>query len=323
MRYCVFGLGAVGGYIGGRLAAAGLDVCAVARGDTFASVRRHGLRLEGSSADTVVRIPVVDSVSEVGPVDCVLLAVKATVLPAAAPLVASLLGPDTVIVPMMNGVPWWFTHHLPSPLTGLHLPEVDPGGTISASLPPSRVIPAVVHFNATVPRPGTVRLGAGNRIIVGDPSGTHADALAAVARDLAVTGLDVDTSDVIHRAVWFKLWGNMTFNPISAITGATADLIVADPLAVEFIESCMHEANDVGTALGLPVAQSPTERIDLTRQMGPIKSSMLQDAEASRPLELDAILGSVVALGSALGIATPNLRGLLGLARVFATAHGL
>ncbi|TYB42530.1 2-dehydropantoate 2-reductase [Actinomadura chibensis] len=323
MTICVFGLGAVGGLIAARLARSGAPVAGVARGATLAAVRERGglVLAEGPDGEPSAPVPltVTDDPAALGPQDVVIIAVKATALPAAAPAIARLIGPETAIVPAMNGLPWWFFHGLGR---DIRLESTDPGGTLSRRLPADQVVGAVLHLAASCPEPGVVRRPAGERIILGDPAGGSARA-EPVAAALRRAGFEVETADRIQRAVWYKLWGNMTLNPLSLITGATMDRILDDPLARGFASACMREAAEVGARIGLPIGTDPEERHAVSRGLGAVRTSMLQDAEAGRPVELDALVGGVAELGRTVGVATPSVDALLGLARLNARVRGL
>lgn len=328
MKVCILGLGAVGGLLAARIAGRGEQpVSAVARGATLEAVRRHGLRLIERDGDrersTTVALRVSDRPADLGVQDLVVLTVKTTALRAVAREIAPLLGPETVVLSAMNGVPWWFFHGLEGPLARLHLDSVDPGGAIGAAIAPARVLGAVTHLSASVVEPGVVRHGFGERLIVGEPEGPRSARSDAVAALFARAGFEVEVSERIQREVWLKLWGNMTVNPISAITGATADRILDDPLVRAFMSSAMLEAARIGEAIGLPVDMTPEARHAVTRKLGAFRTSMLQDVEAHRPIELDALVGAVSEMGRLTGVPTPNVDALLGLTRQFARVHGL
>ncbi|TYK44624.1 2-dehydropantoate 2-reductase [Actinomadura decatromicini] len=323
MRICVFGLGAVGGLIAARLARSGVPVAGVARGATLGAIRERGglVLAEGPDGEPSAPIPltVTGDPAELGPQDVVIVAVKATALPSAAPAIARVVGPDTAIVPAMNGLPWWFFHGLGH---DIRLESTDPDGTLSRLLPAGQVVGAVLHLAASCPEPGVVRRPAGERIILGDPAGGSARA-EPVAAALRGAGFEVETADRIQRAVWYKLWGNMTMNPLSVITGATMDRILDDPLARGFATACMREAAEVGARIGLPIDTDPEERHTVSRGLGAVRTSMLQDAEAGRPVELDALVAAVTELGRAVGVPTPSVDALFGLARLNARVRGL
>ncbi len=323
LRVCIVGAGAVGGMIGARLAAAGTPTSAVARGDTLEALQRNGWRLIEHDGEIAGPVAASDDPADLGQQDVVVIAVKAHSLPELAPRLAPLLGPQTVVVPAMNGVPWWFCDGLGGPVDGMRLQSVDPDGAIAAALPPSRVVGCVVHLSASTSSPGVVLHGTKHSLILGEPHGGDTERLRTVAALLEHAGFDITPSRRIQDDVWFKLWGNLTMNPISVLTGTTMDRIVSDPLVEQFITAIMLEAREVGERIGTPVQQDVAERLEITRSMGPMRTSMLQDAEAGRPIELDALVGAVRELGQAVGVPTPNTDALLGLTRVAARARGL
>lgn len=331
MKICIVGLGAIGGLLAGWLgtrlpgeAAATLQLSALARGATLAAVQRHGLRLDTADGTRVVPLRASEDAAALGVQDLVILAVKAPALVGVAPSVAALCGPHTRVLAAMNGVPWWFFDGLPGPCRGLVLDTVDPGGAVRGRLPAARVIGCVVHLSSTVVEPGRVRHGNGRGLILGAACGGAPDAgLQAVAALLTQAGFEVTLSERIQREVWYKLWGNMTMNPVSALTGATGDRILDDELVRGFCSAVMREAQAVGAAFGIPIEQPPDERHAVTRKLGAFKTSMLQDAEAGRPLEIDALLGAVREIGARLGLATPNVDALYGLVRLMAATRGL
>jgi 2-dehydropantoate 2-reductase len=344
LKVCVFGVGAIGGYIGYRLAAAGCELSGVARGATLVALRKRGLRLiEGDSAGAarVESLPIKASSepAELGKQDLVVLAVKAPALAVAAAGIAPLLGPETVVLPAMNGVPWWFFHGLDRGLDkgpgrssasgasgrfeGRTLASVDPSGSIAAAIPPSRVLGCVVHVGASCPEPGLVKVLPLRRLIVGEPTGASTKRLDAVAGALGEAGFEVEVTDFIQREIWYKLWGNMTMNPVSALTGATMDRIIDDPLVYRFCCDVMAEAKRVGAKIGCRIDQTEEDRMTISRSLGAFKTSMLQDVEARRPVELDAIVSSVREIGTLVGEPTPNIDALLGLARLHARTLGL
>jgi 2-dehydropantoate 2-reductase len=315
LTIAIVGAGAVGGYIGARLAQAGFDVTAVARGATAAALRAHGWRMDSAGARVNARAKVAADGATPGVQDVVIVAVKGPAMAAVAPLVASMLGPDTAIVSAMNGIGWWFGDGLPA-LSGAPLASVDPEGRILALLPATHVVGCVVHLAASMPEPGVVRHALGNRLIIGEASHVATARLERIARALRDAGIDVDVSDAIHRDVWYKLWGNMTMNPVSALTGATMDRILDDPLVNRFCLTAMAEAAAISRAIGCPITQSGEDRQKITRQLGAVRTSMLQDVDAGRALEIDALVGAVHEIGVRVGVATPAVDALLGLVRL-------
>jgi 2-dehydropantoate 2-reductase len=324
MKLCIVGLGAVGGVIAGRLArlpAGRVQLSALARGATLAAVQAQGLVLEDDAGRKTLPLRVSDSVAALaalGAQDLVVLAVKGPALAAVAPAVQALCGAHTAVLQAMNGVPWWFFDHLPGAAQGLQLHSVDADGQVRAHIDTPRVIGAVVHFSSSTPAPGQVRHAGGNGLILGAATagGSGSATEGAAAELLTEAGFDVTRSPLIQRDIWFKLWGNMTMNPVSALTGATCDRILDDELVRGFVSAVMLEAQAIGAAVGLPIEQTPEQRHAITRKLGAFKTSMLQDLQAGRPLEVDALVGAVHEVGRHLGLATPNIDALLGLIRL-------
>lgn len=323
MKITVYGVGAVGGLIAGRLAQAGHQVSAVARGATLEAIREHGLRI--SSAGNSSRIPIAasDDPRTLGVQDLVVLAVKAPALASVARRIGPLLGQDTVVMPAMNGVPWWFFEGFGGPHAGTRLTSIDPDGAITAGIPSRHVVGSVVHLACTAAEPGMVRHSAGNRLIVGEPSGEDSPRLQQLAETLRTAAFEVQVSRRIQADVWYKLWGNMTMNPVSAITGATCDRILDDPLVNRFCLDVMAEAALIGAAVGCPISESGHDRMAITRKLGAFKTSMLQDVEAGKPVELDALVSAVREIGRLTNVPTPTIDALLGLARLHARVRGL
>lgn len=322
-KVCIVGAGAIGGFIGTRLAAAGrAQVSALARGATLDALRQHGWRLNG--ADGLVQAPAVASAStgELGVQDLVVIAVKGPALTHVVDGVAPLLGPHTVVLPAMNGVPWWFCQGVPG-FAGQALQSVDPGGRIAASIPFDQVLGCVVHASASTAEPGLVQHQVGHGLIVGEPRGGRSDRAQAVVDLLSHAGFDATHADNVRYDIWYKLWGNMTMNPVSAITGASIDRVLADPLVRALCSAAMQEAAAIGERIGCGIDQDPEDRHAVTARLGAFKTSMLQDVEAGRPLELDAIVGAVHEIGSRLGLPMPHIGSLLGLTRLFGRVHGL
>jgi 2-dehydropantoate 2-reductase len=323
MKVCIVGAGAIGGFIGTRLAAAGrAEVSAIARGATLAALREHGWRL--NTAEGLVQAPAraVAQAAELGVQDVVVIAVKGPALAEVANDIQPLLGPGTVVLPAMNGVPWWFCLGLPD-FPGGPLASVDPGGRIAAAIPFESVLGCVVHASTSTPEPGLVQHRIGRGLIVGEPRGGQSERAQRVVDLLAHAGFEATHASDVRYEVWYKLWGNLTTNPITAITGATADLVLADPLVRRFGCDAMLEAGAVGARIGCPITQTPEERHQITSKLGAFKTSMLQDVEAGRPIELDAIVTAVHEIGLRVGVPTPNIDALLGLTRLFARVHGL
>jgi 2-dehydropantoate 2-reductase len=315
MKVCIVGAGAVGGLIGTRLAVSGVEVSALARGETLAALRTHGWRLrQGDESLSAPASALSSDARELGPQDLVVIAVKAPVTAALADSLVPLLGPSTIVLPAMNGVPWWFMPDLDS---------VDPGGAVATAIPHEHVIGCVVHLSAATEAPGVAVHKNGMGLIVGEPDGSSSGRLKTVHELLAAAGFKVTSSPAIRREAWYKLWGNLTMNPVSALTGATGDRMLDDPLVRNFCSAAMLEAQAIGARIGCAIDQTPEERHAVTRELGAFKTSMLLDAERGRPIELDAIVTVVHELGKRTGVATPNIDALLGLTRLFARSRGL
>lgn len=327
-KACIYGAGAIGGWLGVALAKAGCELAAVARGETLAALRSQGLTLMHGDMRETVALRAEEDPAALGVQDVVVIAVKAPAMPEVARRIAPLIGPQTLVLTAMNGVPWWFlAGGVDASLRGLQLKTVDPQGEIAQAIPTTQVIGSVVHASCSLDAPGVVRRHFGNSIIVGEPTALPGDAsterLLALAELLRAGGLEVKVSDNIQRDAWYKLWGNMTMNPVSAITGATTDKILGDELVRGFITSVMLEAKEIGARIGLPIADTPQDRHQVTLKLGSFKTSMLQDVEAGKPVELDALVGAVREMGVLCGVATPSTDALLGLARLRARQLGL
>jgi len=281
------------------------------------------LRSAGGT-QTSQRVAASDSAAALGPQDLVVIALKGPALIGVAPTLAPLLGPATLVLPAMNGVPWWFlaADARASAAAGAEpLASVDPGGRVAAALPLERVLGCVVHLTCSSPAPGVVQHGFGERLIVGEPSGDPGAAsprTRAVCEALTGAGFQAEASADIRREVWYKLWGNMTMNPISAMVRATSDTILDDELVRAFMARVMEEAREIGRHIGCDIDESVEARMDVARNLGAFKTSMLQDAEAGRPLEIDLIVAAPQEIARLLGLETPNLDTLLGLSRLCA-----
>ena len=327
-RVCIYGAGAIGGWLGVALARAGCELSAVARGQTLAALQHNGLTLVHGQERETVAVNAQQDPAALGMQDVVVIAVKAPSMPDVARAVAPLLGPQTLVLTAMNGVPWWFlAGGVDAGLRGLQLRAVDPQGEIARAIPTGQVLGSVVHASCSLDAPGVVRRHFGNSLIVGEPMALPGDAptprLLALAELLRAGGIEVRLSDNIQRDAWYKLWGNMTMNPVSAITGATTDRILGDELVRNFITAVMLEAREIGARIGLPIADSPQDRHQVTLKLGGFKTSMLQDVEAGKPVELDALVGAVREMGAMCGMTTPFTDALLGLTRLRAQQLGL
>jgi 2-dehydropantoate 2-reductase len=319
MRFAILGAGAIGGLLGARLAAAGHDVALVARGPHLDALRTRGLTLAAGEGHRTFRLPATDEPAAVGPRDCVVLAVKAPAVPAAVAAMAPLLGPATTVVPVLNGIPWWYGHGMPGDPGPLD--SVDPGGLAWQALDRGRILGCVTHAAASVPEPGVVRHAAGERFVLGEPDGSRSARLAGIAAAFRSAGLDAPETVEIRREIWLKAWGNAAFNPVSALTGATMAEMCEDEGTAGVLRAVMAEVEAVAAAQGIRMPVPLEERFGMARGLGRFRTSMLQDLEAGRPLELDAILGVVVELGRRAGVGTPLASAILALVRLRALAR--
>jgi 2-dehydropantoate 2-reductase len=318
MKVLIAGAGAIGAYLGARMAHAGQDVTLFARGPHLRAMQEHGVRVEASEESFVAHPRIVGDLAEAGPADVVFLGVKAQGLPALAPQLAPVLGPETAVVSTQNGVPWWFFHGSGGPLEGTRLERVDPGGVITAAIEPRRVIGSIVYFATEIVRPGVVRHTEGDRISLGEPDGTRSERVRQIAKALVAAGLRAPVSARIRNEIWVKLLGNTAFNPISVLTRATLAQMTRDPGVSALARAIMEEAEAVARALGLELPISIDQRMAGAASVGEHKSSMLQDLEAGRPMELEAVVGAVVELGERLNIAMPHTRTVYACAKLLA-----
>ena len=290
---------------------------------TLQALRDHGWRLR--QGDKLLRAPLAAAAEdprELGAMDLVVVAVKGPALADVAQRIGPLLGAQTLVLPAMNGVPWWFAQSTPA-LAGEPLRSVDPEGRIGAMIPLAQVVGCVVHASTFTPEPGLVEQRMGQGLIIGEPAGGESPRVQRLAELLRAAGFDTTLSPNVRQDIWYKLWGNMTMNPVSAITGASVDRIMADPLVLAFCTAAMQEAAEIGARIGCAVAQTPEERHAVTRKLGAFRTSMQNDVDAGRAIELDALVTVVREIAQRLQIATPNIDALLGLTRLFARVHGL
>ncbi|MGH6875989.1 MAG: 2-dehydropantoate 2-reductase [Rhizomicrobium sp.] len=323
MRIGIVGAGAVGGLLGVSVARQGHALSVLARGATLAALRNAGWRIDRGGARLDARVIASDSAGELGPQDILIFAVKGPALAAAAQAAQPMTGPQTVVVPAMNGVPWWFLLPGGGVLPPTALKSIDPDGAIARAIPFESVIGCVVHASAFTSAPGSVVHQSGNKLIFGEPSGGNSDRLASLVRLFHEAGFETVHSRRIQRDIWYKLWGNMTMNPISAIAGATCDRIINDELVLAFVLRVMAEAAEIGKEIGCEIHESGKDRIAVARQLGVFKTSMLQDAEAGRPIEIDQLLTAPQEIAQLVAVPTPNLDALLGLTRLYARGRGL
>jgi 2-dehydropantoate 2-reductase len=324
MKICVYGAGAVGGLMAAWLARSGQDVSIVARGASLEAIGRHGLRIRSGTGGEVqlARVRAAADPAELGLQDCVIVAVKAHSLPQVAAGIAPLLGPRTSIITAMNGVPWWFFDRLPFGEGELHLESLDPGGALSRAMPTDRIVGCVIHLAASTPEPGLINHNMGDKLILGEPGGKNGERSRAICEALRGAGFATIESDFIEKEFWVKLLGNVSFNPVSALTLASCDRLIADPLVKAYMVAVMREGLEIGRAVGVDADIDPEARIDMARALGAFKTSMLQDMEAGRPLEIDGLLSGTLEIAREAGVAAPFTESLLGLIRLRAGSSG-
>jgi 2-dehydropantoate 2-reductase len=312
---CVFGAGAIGGLLAARLEQAGTPVSIVARGPHRAAVEAHGLRLRVGDALTVTRPRVVSDPHALGPQDYLVITLKAHSLAPALPQLRPLIGPRTVIVAGVNGIPWWYTYGLPAPFGGRRLHSIDPDGALWEGLPPAQTLGCIIYPAADVTEPGHVVHSYGDRFSLGEPDGSRSERAARLSELLIAAGLKAPVRPRIRDEIWVKLWGNLAFNPLSALTTATLDVLIGDADTRAVIRSMMLEGQAVAERLGVRFAIGVDKRIEGGAEVGHHKTSMLQDLERGRPLEIDALLGAVVELAEWVEVETPICRAVLALVR--------
>src|ERR1700719_1774074 len=302
MKFLVAGAGAIGAYIGARMAKAGLDVTLFARGPHLRAMQERGVQVKSSEGDFVARPTIASSLEEVGPVDVVFLGVKAHGLPQLAPHLGPVLGPDTTVVSTQNGIPWWYFQGFGGEWEGLRLERVDPGGVISSALEARRVVGSIVYFSTEITSPGVVQHIEGNRITLGEPDGSRSDRVRQIAEALIASGFRCPIRARLRHEIWVKVLGNASLNPVSALTRATIIQMLHDPGVRSVIRNIMQEVEAVSHKLGMELPVSIDQRIAGAEKVGEHKTSMLQDLEAGRPMELEALVGAVVELGERVGL---------------------
>lgn len=323
-RVLIFGAGAIGGYMGVKLAQAGARVTFFARGAHLEAMKRDGIKLISEGAETVIKdANFAGDPREAGEQDFVIVSLKAHGLVAAVDQVASLLGPKTALVTAMNGVPYWYFHKHGGPYDGKRLESVDPGGALWSKLSPERAIGCVVYPAANILAPGVIEHTYSNRFTLGEPDGSKSERIAALSELMIKGGLKAPVRPRIRDDMWVKLWGNLCFNPLSALTGATLDVITGDPGTRGVARAMMLEAQAVGEALGVKFGIDVEKRIDGAAEVGAHKTSMLQDLEAKKPMEIDALLGAVVEMGALTGHDMPACKMVLALVRQRARVAGV
>ena len=324
MKICIFGAGAIGGYMGVKLAQAGADVSLVARGPHLAAMRNKGLTLIEDRSDPVtVPVTASDDPADLGPQDYVIVTLKAHSVPPVVSGMQPLIGDQTTVVSGVNGVPWWYFHKIGGALEGTRLASVDPGNAQWNGFGPDRVLGCVVYPAAEVSEPGTIRHIEGNRFSLGEPDGSKSDRAIALSRALVAAGLKAPVRPKLRDEIWVKLWGNLSFNPISALTHATLDVLCSDPGTRKVARNMMIEAQQIAEKLGVKFPIDVERRIDGGAAVGAHRTSMLQDLDAARPMEIDALIGSVQELGRVTDTPTPTIDTVLALIQLRGRTAGL
>jgi 2-dehydropantoate 2-reductase len=322
MKFLIAGAGAIGGYLGAKMARAGTDVTLFARGAHLRAMQDHGVRVKSVEGDFEARPRVAGTLEEVGLVDVIFLGVKAHGLTQLAPQLKTVMGPDTAVVSTQNGIPWWFFQGFGGPWDGTKLERVDPGGVISEAIEARRVVGSLVYFGTEIEQPGIIRHTEGNRISLGEPDGTRSDRCRRIAETLTAAGLRCPVTTRIRHEIWVKILGNVAFNPISALTGATLVKMARDPDVSKLVRKIMEETEAVAAKLGLELPISIDQRMAGAEKVGEHKTSMLQDLEAGRPLELEAVVGAVVELGERMDVAMPHTRTVYACAKLLSECRG-
>ena len=307
MRVAVVGAGATGGFLGGFLARAGHEVTLIARGAHLEAMRRHGLRVRTAEGELTVRPDCTDDLGAVADAEVAFLAVKAHAVPPLAPALGAALGPGTALVTLQNGIPWWYFQRHGGPLDGTRLESVDPGGVIAEHVDVAHVVGAVVYPATRIVEPGVVEHVEGTRFSIGEPDGARSERCQAISAALSKAGLKCPVRTDLRKEIWLKLIGNATFNPLSALTRASMVAIATDPAMRQVALALMREAESVASAVGVRLDLTVEQRLDGAARVGEHKTSMLQDVEARRPLEVDALVGAVVEIGHLSGLELPRL----------------
>ena len=318
MKFLIVGAGAVGAYMGALMARAGYDVTLHARGAHLRAMQQNGVRVISADDDFHARPRIIGNLEEAGLMDVVFLCVKAHGLPELVPQLRPVLGPETTVVSTQNGIPWWYFQSDGGPLAGTHLEKVDPGGVVSAAIEARRVLGSLIYFSTEIMEPGVIKHNEGSRISLGEPDGSRSERCRQIAQALIASGLRAPVTTHLRNEIWVKILGNVAFNPISALTGATLVRMVRDPQVSEIIRGIMRETEALSTRLGIELPVSIEQRIAGAEKVGEHKTSMLQDLEAGRPLELEAIVGAVVELGERLEVSMPHTRTVYACTRLLA-----
>ena len=320
MKICVYGAGAIGGLMAAWLARSGHEVSVVARGAQLDAIRRDGLRVQSKGKTDSFKIKAESDPAKLGAQDYVLVTVKAQSLTHVAETIAPLLGKDTSVVTAMNGVPWWFFHGLKG--RDARLESLDPGGKLGRAIPAERVVGCVIHLAASTPEPGLVSHNMGSKLILGEPGGKNTARTKRIAEALAAAGFEIVVTEAIEKEFWVKLLGNVSFNPVSALTVTTADQLIQNEEVKAYMVEIMREVLAIGRAVGVDANIDPEARIDMARALGRFKTSMLQDLEAGKPLEIDGLLAGTLEIARQAGVRAPFTESLFGLIRARAQSTG-
>lgn len=323
LKVCVFGAGAIGGYMGAKLAGAGAEVTLIARGPHLAAMQQNGLRLIEGGTESTLKIRAVGDAKEAGPQDFVIISLKAHSVPGVVPAMAPLFGPNTAVIWAVNGVPWWYFHNHGGEHDGRRLATVDPGDVQWTGIGPERAIGCIVYPACDVPEPGVIQHVSGDRFTLGEPSGEKTERIEKFSAAMIAGGLKAPVRPRIRDEIWVKLWGNVCFNPISALTHATLDVIATQPGTRALARNMMLEAQAIGEKLGIKFPVSVDKRIDGAAAVGAHKTSMLQDLERGRPMEIDALVTAVQEMGRLTETATPHIDAVLALIQQRAEVAGL
>ncbi len=322
-RICIYGAGAIGGYLGEELARAGEDVTLITRGAHLEAMQRQGVRLLIKGEQRVAYPPCTSDPAEAGPQDYVFITLKAPSVPGVVERMQPLLGPQTAVVWGVNGLPWWYFYQLEGPWKNYQLQSVDPGAVQWSGIGPERILGCVVYPAVEVAAPGVIRHIEGNRFSLGEPGGEKSERVTRLSQALQKAGFKAPVRSQIRNEIWVKLWGNLAFNPISVLTCATLDVIAADPGTRSVVRVMMQEAKEIGEKLGVRFGVDTEQRIAGAGAVGAHKTSMLQDLERGRPLEIDALVTAVQELGRLVGVSTPAIDTVLALVKLRARMAGV
>lgn len=318
MKFLIVGAGAVGAYIGAMMSRQGYDITLHARGPHLRAMQEKGVRVISADDDFVAHPRLIADLKDAGPIDVVFLCVKAHGLPPLAEQLAPVLGPETAVVSTQNGIPWWYFQDDGGPLAGTRLERVDPGGAVSQAIEARRVIGSLVYFSTEIIEPGVVKHNEGTRMSLGEPDGSRSERIKKIAEALIASGLRAPVTTHLRNEIWVKILGNVAFNPISALTGATLAQILTNHETTNLVRNIMQETEELTDKLGVKMQVSIEQRMAGAAKVGEHKTSMLQDLEAGRPLELEAIVGAVLEVGERIGLPMPHTRSVYACTKLLA-----